>query len=80
MEVRNIFNLSERLMAEVPKDAVWIPFKNAVNYLNHEYRYKAPEQWIGWYNDMSKILDGYLGEPNTPWKINIMNIFALRKI
>lgn len=76
--MRNIFILSKAILDCIPDDEEYTETKKHIMSLEKSYLYKAPELWCGWFDSMNYILTNKIGEPNTPWKVIIKDIFTDR--
>lgn len=75
-QMRNIFVLMAAIDEEIPQEPRYNWLRMEFVRLHDEYKYKAPEQWRPWYDEMSKLLHKELGEPDTEWKQRVADIFA----
>lgn len=84
--MRMIYNVIDQILEQIPED---IPGTQGVTHGYAELRlrleqlrnatlYKAPEQMPEYFQQVSNLLEYYLGEPKTDWQKKIQKIFAGR--
>jgi hypothetical protein len=77
MQNRNLINVIDQLLLEIPNDQNWIPLREQLIYNKNNAMYTAPEAMHEVWKQVGYSLNGFLPQTNLlPWQENIANIFA----
>lgn len=74
--MRDIFVLGEAIKNSIPNTSDGLEIKRRIDEITFDFRYTAPELWVGWFERMATFLQRTLGKPDTEWKVRIDDLFS----
>lgn len=76
-----IYNVIDQIITAIPKEECdnYPNMLEVLRKIQRDTEYRAPEQMPEYFRQVSYVLETYLGEPDTDWKREIVEIFADRK-
>lgn len=76
--MRMVYHVIEAILNAIPdsEKTHYAVLVDRLTDIAHVAKYKSPEQMPEYFQQVSDLLNNYLGEPDTEWKRKVQRIFA----